>query len=492
MPSPLTLTTPLGSDVFFVQGFTGSEGISRPFAFDLDLRALNSAQVAFEKLLGQPMTLSMAMPGGGTRFFSGVCSRFSQGRRDATLTSYRARLVPRLSVASLLANSRIFQQQTTPEILRNMFPAALGTPPDVTFQLKATYRARNYCVQYRESDFDFASRLMEEEGIFYFFRHDRSGHHLVLGDSPDFPTVPGPSPVAFSPTPPTHPDTATVFDWETAQELRSGRVTLRDHHFELPDETLEVHAATQDAVRVGTVVHHLSVGGNDKLELYDYPGGYAKRFDGITPGGGEDPSRLQLIAPQGSATGAIRIGEEAAQAIAVEGSSTCRQFTGGHQFTLKGHFAGNGKYYIVGVTHRASVAGDPRRATQSSVDYHNTFSAGPVALPFRPARSTPRPVVQGTQTAVVVGPAGGEVFTDEYGRVKVQFFWDREGKKDQNSSCWIRVGALHAGQENGFVTTPRIGDEVIVSFLEGDPDQPIIVGSVYNADRRPPPPGTGD
>jgi type VI secretion system secreted protein VgrG len=487
MTSPLVLSTPLGSDVLFVQGFTGTEGMSRPFAFDLDLRALNSANIPFERLLGQSMTLSMAMPGGGTRFFSGFCSRFSQGRRDATFTSYRARLEPRLTAAALLGNSRIFQQKTTPEILTRLFAEVLGTPPDVTLQLKATYQARNYCVQYRESDFDFASRLMEEEGIFYFFNHDQGGHHLVLGDSPAaLPTVPAPSTVSFSPTPPTRPDTTTVFDWETIQELRSGKVTLRDHTFELPDDNLEVHAATQDAVRVGTVVHHLSVGGNDKLELYDYPGGYAKRFDGITPGGGDDPSRLQLIAPQGSVTAAIRMGAEAAQAVVVDGSSTCRQLTGGHVFTLKGHFAGNGKYYVVGVTHRTTVSGDPRRATQSSIDYHNTFSAAPVALPFRPARSTPRPVVGGAQTAVVVGPAGEETFTDKYGRVKVQFFWDREGRKDANSSCWLRVGSLHAGQEHGFVTAPLIGDEVIVDFLEGDPDQPIIIGSVYNPDRMPP------
>jgi type VI secretion system secreted protein VgrG len=186
------------------------------------------------------------------------------------------------------------------------------------------------------------------------------------------------------------------------------------------------------------------------------------------------------------------MGEEATQAIVVEGASTCRQFTGGHVFTLKGHFNANGKYYILGCTHRTAVHGDPRGASQSLIDYHNTFQAIPTGLPFRPARSTPRPVVQGTQTAVVVGPAGTEVFTDKYGRVKVQFFWDRQGKNDEHSSCWVRVGAAHQGQENGFVTTPRIGDEVVVSFLEGDPDQPIIVGSVYNPHRPPPPrpPGT--
>ena len=182
---------------------------------------------------------------------------------------------------------------------------------------------------------------------------------------------------------------------------------------------------------------------------------------------------------------------EAAHAIIVVARSSCRQFLPGHLFTLAGHFNGNGKYLLASVTHSAKVTGDPSDATQSTVDYHNGFACMPLGLPFRPERNTPRPVVQGSQTAFVVGPAGTQVFTDKYGRVKVQFHWDREGHSDANSSCWIRVAALHAGSEGGFVPSPRIGQEVVVDFLEGDPDQPIIVGSVYNARNPPPTPGGG-
>ncbi len=482
MTSPLTLTTPLGSDALFVAGFTGTEGISRPFSFDLDLRALNSAPIPFERVLGQPMTLAMTKPGGGTRFFSGFCSRFSAGGRDARYTSYRAELVPSLWVLLRRRNSRIFQGQTVIQILARVFTSL----PEGSFRFRqeGSYVPREYCVQYRESDFDFASRLMEEEGIFYFFEHSGAGHQLIMSDSQSaFAVVGAPAGVTFAPTAPTTPDSSTVFDWEKSQEVRSGRVTLWDNDFTLPGDHLEGDAVTQDAVRVGAVTHHLRVGGNSSFELYDYPGGYAKRFNGAGAAGSQEHAAAAQAAR-------IRMQEEAAQAIAVDGLSDCRQFTAGHTFSLKGHPFGNGKYVLTRVTHSAKVTGDPRSATQAKFAYHNSFDCIPVGLPFRPVRTTPSPVIPGTQTAVVVGPAGEQIHTDQFGRIKVQFHWDRQGRNDENSSTWVRVGALHAGQEGGFTVVPRIGQEVVVNFLEGDPDQPIVTGSVYDPNH-PPPPGRG-
>jgi type VI secretion system secreted protein VgrG len=483
---PLVVSSPLGSNEFFAVRLSGGEAISRPFQFELDLAALNATEVPFEKLIGSPMSLAMAIPGGGTRFYNGIVSRFSAGRRGDTFTEYRAEVVPWLWLLTRQRNSRIFQQQTIPEILERV----LGSQ-GVEFEIQGNFAPRDYCVQYRESDFDFASRLMEEEGIFYFFRHTQTGHTMVVANSPASLLSVTPGIESFASTPPTGPNSTTVFQWTKTQELRSGRVTLQDYNFEVPSNSLLATKVTQDAVRVGQVTHHLAVGGNDAFELYDYPGGYAKRYDGIDPGGAEDPARLTLLQPDAARTADIRMRQEAANALIVDGTSNCRQFITGNTFTLRNHFNGNGRYLLTSVQHSGSVSGDPRTATQRDVAYHNTFECIPTALPFRPQRTTPVPTVHGSQTATVVGPAGSQVFTDKYGRVKVQFHWDREGKNDEDSSCWVRVGALHAGQESGFVAVPRIGQEVIVDFLEGDPDQPIVVGSVYNTHRLPPPRAEG-
>ena len=469
----ISITTPLGSDVLVLTGFSGREAISQLFDFHLDLVAANGAQVPFEALLGRPATVSLTLPTGGKRFFSGIISRFGQGSRGLTFTSYRAELVPSFWLSTRRQTSRIFQQLSVPDILQQL----LADIP-VEFRLEGAFEPRNYCVQYRETDFEFASRLMEEEGIFYFFEHGSDGHQLVVANSPRGNTdVPGPSSIVFDPTGARRSSSAAVFQWEANQELRSGLYALRDYNFELPDSSLEEHASIQDSVQVGAVPHRLKLPVNEGLEIYDYPGGYAKRFDGIDPGGGEQPDELQKIFADGQRTVAIRMQEEAVPSIDVSGAATAPQLTPGYAFTLQQQFNGNGRYVLTSVDHSAQVS------PTGDVTYTNQFRCIPDTLPFRPARRTARPAIQGTQTAVVVGPAGEEIYTDKYGRIKVQFHWDREGKKDEHSSCWVRV-AIPPGAP---FEPPHIDWEVVVAFEEGDPDQPIVVGTVFNP-RRPPPP----
>jgi type VI secretion system secreted protein VgrG len=245
----------------------------------------------------------------------------------------------------------------------------------------------------------------------------------------------------------------------------------------------------QDTVSAGKVEHKLKVGRNDTFEIYDYPGEYAQRFDGVDRGGGDRAGDLQKIFQDNQdnrRTTDLRIQEETAQALVIRGSSNCRQLSSGYKFTLQRHFNADGQYVLTGLTHSARQGGDYRSDGAEAFHYTNQFTCMPAALPFRPQRLTPKPVVQGTQTAVVVGPRGEEIFTDKYGRVKVQFHWDRQGKNDEESSCWVRVGTLWAGKGWGMIHIPRIDQEVIVDFLEGDPDQPIIIGSVYNAREMPP------
>ena len=236
---------------------------------------------------------------------------------------------------------------------------------------------------------------------------------------------------------------------------------------------------------MGTVTHKLKVANNDSLELYDYPGGYASHFDGINKSGGEQPSNLQKIFTDNKRTVDIRMQEEALSSLLIRGRGGHAAFTAGHTFDLTRHYSDNGKFVLTSVQHDAK---QPLAVEQveGGFRYTNAFTCIPSTLPFRPSRVTPVPSVRGVQTATVVGPSGEEIFPDKYGRVKVQFHWDRQGTDDVNSSCWVRVATFWAGPQWGAIHIPRIGQEVIVDFLEGDVNQPIIVGSVYNADMMPP------
>jgi type VI secretion system secreted protein VgrG len=478
----ISATTPLGTDVLLLRGFSGSEAISQLFHFQLDMAAVNGTAVPFDQLLGQKITVKLALPEGQTRYFSGICSRVGEDQPDATFTQYRLVVVPQFWFLTRIAQSRIFQQVSVPEILQQVL-----TGIDTDFQLGGTYYPRDFCVQYRETDFNFASRLMEEEGIYYFFRHDANGHVMVVADSPDgHPDLPVVSQIEYENSEVGAREADRITRWEKTQELRSARYTLRDHCFEMPDKSLEAQELTPDSVPVGSTDHKLKLGSGDKLELYDYPGAYAQRFDGIDPGGGDRAGDLQRIFEDNQRTVDIRMQEEAAAGLLIEGSSYCRYLAAGYKFTLEQTDNDDGPYVLVSVHHGARLAGDYRSQSGSELSYSNTFTCIPAALPFRPRRATGKPVVYGTQTAVVVGPGSDEIFCDKYGRVKVQFRWDRQGQSDANSSCWIRVGTPWAGTQWGAVSIPRIGQEVIVAFEEGDPDRPIIVGSVYNADQMPP------
>jgi type VI secretion system secreted protein VgrG len=479
--SPMKLTTPLGADALLITGLTVSEGLSQLFQIQVDALAKNSQDVAFDKLLGKPCTVEVALGQGKSRHFHGICTRVGQGSRDQTFTTYRLDLSPQAALLEHKWQSRIFQHTSVPDILKKVLQGI-----DTAFEIQGTFHPRDFCVQYRESDFNFASRLMEEEGIYYFFKHTAGGHKMVLANTPQSHSdVPIQNKAIYDEILGGNRDDMRVTSWGKLQELRSGKFTLFDHSFELPHKHLEAEKTVNDSVQVGTVSHKLKVGGNDQLEMFDFPGEYAQRFDGIDKGGGEQPAELQKIFEDNKRTVEIRMQQDAVNSLVIHGASTCRQFTSGHKFTLERHFNADGAYVLTGVTHAARQS-NFLSGEDGSFEYSNNFVCIPAAQPFRPQRTSLKPVIQGTQTAVVVGPPGEEIFTDKYGRVKVQFHWDREGKNDANSSCWVRVGSIWAGKNWGAIHIPRVGQEVVVSFQEGDPDQPIIVGSVYNAEMMPP------
>ncbi|HEX5271691.1 MAG TPA: type VI secretion system tip protein TssI/VgrG [Gemmataceae bacterium] len=473
-----SVATPLPSDTLVLVGFRGSEGLSQLFRFQLDLVAQNSKDVPFDKLLGQKVVVSLALSNNKKRYFSGICSRLTQAGRDTSFTAYRMEVVPQLWLLTRRAQSRIFQHATVPDILKEVL-AGLDVDP----QIHGKFPERDYCVQYRETDLNFASRLMEEEGIYYFFKHTDGGHKLVLANTPPgHPDLPEQAKATFQEMAGgVLDDRVTV--WEKAQELRSGKFTLWDHCFELPHKHLEADATIPESVKAGKVAHKLKVGGNDKLELYDYPGEYAQRFDGVDKAGGDRPADVKKIFEENKRTVGIRMEEEAAPGLVVSGAGNCRTFVSGHKFTLERHFNGDGQYVLVSVEHSGRV---PEGNGDRDLAYQNSFTCIPAGAVFRPSRRTPKPFVQGTQTAVVVGLKGDEICTDKYGRIKVQFHWDRKGKHDAGSSCWVRVATPWAGKHWGMIHIPRVGQEVVVAFEEGDPDRPIVIGSVYNADMMPP------
>ncbi len=480
---PISVTTPLGANKLLLIGISGQESVSRLFRYQLDVLAKVGTDVPFDKLLGQSITAEVQFhpQEPKKRYLNGICCRISEKGQDGEFTTYHLEIVPKFWLTSRKAQSRIFQQMSVPDILKKVLEGI-----DTAFELQGTFEKRDYCVQYRESDFNFACRLMEEEGIYFFFKHANGSHKMVVANTPQsHADVPDGSKLIYETVVGGNRPEDRIYDWHKLQELRSGKYLLWDHTFELPHKHLEAEKAIQDSVSVGTVTHKLKVGGNDSLELYDYPGEYAQRFDGVNPGGGDQADELQKIFQDNKRTVGIRMEEEAAASIVIQGAGTCRQLVSGHKFTLERHFNADGQYLLTSVSH--SIVYDAYRSDSSGdCHYTNQFTCMPFALPFRPARVTPRPMIHGTQSAVVVGPPGEEIWPDKYGRIKVQFHWDREGKNNEKSSCWIRVATSWAGKNWGGVCIPRIGQEVVVAFQEGDPDQPIIVGSVYNYEQMPP------
>jgi type VI secretion system secreted protein VgrG len=445
---PIRISSTLDTDELLFEQLTGTESISAPFRFQLDLLSENVA-INGADLLRTPMVLTLDLPNGEKRFFHGICSRFSAGGVRDQLAYYRAEVVPWFWFLHLSADVKIFQNMSVPEIIESVFKSLGYT--DFEFNCNGSYPKREYCVQYRESHFNFVSRLMEEEGIFYFFKHTSAKHMMVIADNPDAVSpCPGESTARISGEPLAGED--VVLDVSDQHSVFIGKVTLADYDYLNPSLRL-----------------HQTQSGNGVEEVYDYPGPYP------TPDEGD---RYALV----------RLQEREAQARILAGNGTFRAFQSGHTFELKGHHRrdANGEYLLTRVEHTANAGSYRAWQDNRQPNYANTFTCIPASVPYRPERHARKPIVHGSQTAVVVGKSGEEIFVDPHGRVKVQFYWDRDGQKDENSSCWVRVSSAWAGKGWGWIQIPRIGQEVIVDFLEGDPDRPVITGRVYNAEQTPP------
>jgi type VI secretion system secreted protein VgrG len=452
----MEISTPLGADLLF-HGMTAREEMSRLFEYQVDLLGPLDKDVVLDDILGKNVTIKLELPDESTRFFNGYVTRFSQRGTYGRYKRYLATVRPWLWFLTRTADCRIFQEMKAPDIIKQV----LGEHPaaDVKLDLTGSYRKWTYCVQYRETDFNFVSRLMEHEGIGYYFKHTDGHDTLVLTDSASkHSPVTNYETLSFiAPDAQVRPELEHVSSWSFSCEIQPGVYVHDDYDLERPSVELKTKAT------------HPWSNTQGGAEVYDYPGTY-----------------IQI--PDGEQYGSVRIEEMATQFVAAQGATNARGLTVGALMTLEDHprHDQNVQHLIVGASYDLTFGDYEALPEAGGTSYRCSFAAIPSSQQYRPKRMTPKPFVQGPQTAVVVGPGGEEIYTDKYGRIKVQFHWDRLGKKDEHSSCWMRVSYPWAGKAWGGIAIPRLGQEVIVDFLEGDPDQPIVTGRVYNAEQMPP------
>ncbi|HEU5072953.1 MAG TPA: type VI secretion system tip protein TssI/VgrG, partial [Polyangiaceae bacterium] len=453
------VSTPLGDDTLLFFSMDCTEALGQPFEYEVDLLSTDE-QIDLVQLLGQMMVVRLELPNFQTREFTGLVRRFVQVGSLGRYVRYRATLAPWLWLMSRRNNCRIFQNKTVPDVIKAMFREQGFS--DFEDALTGEYRTWEYLVQYRESDFNFVSRVMEQEGIYYYFTHADGRHVLVLSDSYSaHKPVSGYETVPFIAERQDHVVDDRIDSWHLAREITSGAFAAADYDFQAPKAKL-----------ASTLKPGSEYTGGD-YEIFDYPGEFANTKEA------DDQVKLRLQA-------------ELAQHDVVSGEGNVRGLHAGALMSLADFpRADQNKEYLltaVSISIRSEGYESLLDATSApnEPNFRVSLSAIDAKVNFRAPRNTPKPVVHGPQSAVVVGQSGQEIWTDEYGRVKVQFYWDREGSFDENSSCWVRVAQLWAGSGWGGIHIPRIGQEVIVDFLEGNPDRPIITGRVYNADNMPP------
>lgn len=460
----LQVHTPLGRDVLLLKSFSGSETMSQLFSYRLEMESPRDS-IQPNQLVGRQISFCVRLDDKKMRWFNGHVIRLAAGHRASGLRRYTAEVVPWLWFLTRMSDCRAFQEMTVPDILKKIFEKH-GSPPCEFGDLKGNYTPWEYCVQYNETDFNFVSRLMEQEGIFYYFKHSEQKHTLVLADQKgtykNCPENQVEQEYSFS----TRMRVDRITDWDHRFEYTSGKWSQTDYNFEDPAKENATPAKILHAEEPSTI----QLDGNGKLEMFYYPGEYENQ-------------------PLAKSDTKLRIEAEETRHDVVQASSTCRTFTLGGKFTLTRHEIPSevGKEYVItAISHLANEPSGYASGGRVDNDYNNTFTCIPSGVTYRPPRMTSKPLIYGCQTAVVTGPPGEEIWPDKYGRVKVQFFWDRYGERNEKSSCWVRCAQPSAGKGWGMMSIPRVGQEVVVTFVDGDPDRPLITGVVYNADQMPP------
>lgn len=462
----------LGED-FFLLSYTGNEGISRLFNYQLSLVSRREdLQHKPEELINKEAKLRFTYGDNEKRYIKGYINRFSSDYAPGTMAQFHAEMVPWLWFLTQTSDCRIFEDKTIPEIITDVFNSdPISSIAKFSTNLQKDYPKLEYCVQYRETDFNFVSRLMEEAGIFYFFDNSGDGSNsdkLILADNVQayFDTAEKDT-IQRTSSAGTHGYESEILDWEHRYEFVSGKWTHSDHTFKEPYENFEKNSETKISNKLSSDFK--------KYELYDHPGDFV------------DSKSSGQASSQSTELSKTRMGEEELPFDRVIATSDCTTFAPGGKFTFNSKRVPNddGKTFaIISIQHTGSNA-SYTTGSDSGTEYSNTFTCVSEDSLYNPPRTTPKPSVAGIQTATVVGPDGEEIHTDEYARIKCLFHWARPKNKDRKKpdteiSCWVRVAQASAGKKWGFLSIPRIGQEVVVDFLDGNPDRPLVVGSVYN------------
>ena len=455
----ISIKTPLGDDKLLLTKFAYADALNVPFKMTADLLSTDQS-IDFDQIVGHPVTISMDLADGSKRYFHGIVSSFIQEGRTVGTAVYHATIVPWLAHLSNVSDCQIFQNETILEIVSKVIKKAGFT--DIQVDLTETYSPLEFCVQYRETNLDFVSRLLEKAGICYYFKHKKSRHVLVLTDqiskhapSSGYETVP------YREADTTGSRIESIQDWTLLMAAQTGKFAQTDFDFKRPKVDLSVNVPVSRS-------HGLA-----DFEQFDYPGEYVESADG------EQFAKARIEAIQ-------------SQHEVARGRACCRALSTGCTFKLQDHPREdqNREYLLTQVSLQFNAdgfsSGSGGAQGADAETFNCSFAAIPTTQQYRPARRVWKTLISGPQTAIVTGPTGEEIHVDEHGRVKVHFHWDRHGKYNADSSCWIRVSQLWAGKGWGAMHLPRIGQEVIVEFLEGDPDRPIITGRVYNGEAKPP------
>jgi type VI secretion system secreted protein VgrG len=451
----------LGGDVLLFKRMQCSEALGRLSEFRIEL-ASERDDIKIADILGTGMSVTLDLPNGGRRYFHGIVTRFAyQGWRDG-MPAYLAIVHPALWLLTRSTNCRIFQGKTTLDILKEV-AGKYGGAIELDVGMVTTPAAREYCVQYRETDFNFVCRLMEEDGIYFYFRHELDKHTMVLADGYGaHAPVPGYDNIAFSEEEmEAAPPEEAVTRFAPGGEIQPGVMVLNDFDFNKASSSISGGLfARADAP---------SPFGGPSYEHYDYPGRYSEA------GTGDTYARARMEALHG-------------QGERIDGAGTARGLVTGSLFTLNLHpRSDQNRTFLITSAETEITSNDYRSdGPGERPDFRCRFQAIGKENSYRPPPAARKPFVHGPQTAMVVGKADEEIWTDQYGRIKVQFHWDRSHPTDETSSCWVRVQQGWAGKGWGMMFVPRVGMEVVVTFLEGDPDRPLVTGCVYNSDSMPP------
>ncbi|WP_416468209.1 type VI secretion system tip protein TssI/VgrG [Pseudomonas sp. LFS044] len=455
----ITFDSPLPADQELqLLSFTGHEAMSELFSFNVELMS-QDARIELKKLIGKKVTMGIELADGTTKYISAHVSDFIHTGADGGVANYSAELVPWLWILSRRRDSRIFQDKTTEQIVKEVFAYYL-TLADHEFRLSKPLKPISYCTQYQESDLNFVLRLLEQEGLFFTFQHSQEGHRMVISDDSSTLTQ-----LAAQPVIRYHRASVTETDdsitaWSSSRRFQPTQLTLKTFDYKQP--------GNPHLVKLESINQQGEVG---PFEVFEYEGlyGYADADEGMR----KARHRLEAMEVQGKI---------------FSGKSNCRAMEPGYYFELAQHYDHDNdpnderQFLLLSVKHW----GQNNYSNSGQAGYQNSFTCIRRKISFRPSLSTPRGLITGPQTAIVVGPPGEEIYTDELGRVKLQFHWDRNGEFNDQSSCWVRVAQSGASGGFGSILIPRVGDEVVVVFLDGNPDRPLIMGSLYNSSNTPP------